>query len=66
MKEEKEKKKPNKSCPICGKHPQNPAFIRASGYVFCYSCIHSYVENERMCPITKIPIDSDSIQIIYD
>ncbi|EPQ32472.1 uncharacterized protein PFL1_00667 [Pseudozyma flocculosa PF-1] len=44
------------SCPLCGTTPiANPALL-PSGYVFCYTCAHDYVERHARCPVTLVPI----------
>lgn len=44
------------TCPICGSLPiQNPAVL-STGYAFCYTCIHGYVEKYNRCPVTRASV----------
>lgn len=38
-------------CPICSRTLANATAL-PSGYVFCYKCIHPYVEENGKCPVT--------------
>lgn len=40
------------SCPLCGATPMNNPSALPSGYVFCYTCAFSYLEENKRCPIT--------------
>lgn len=41
------------SCPLCGRTPiANPCML-PTGYVFCYTCAHEYMEEHEECPVTK-------------
>lgn len=51
-------------CPICRRTRTNPATL-PSGYVFCYPCIHAYVETHVRCPVTLIPAELDDIRKLY-
>lgn len=53
-------------CPICGDARTNPAALSCSGFVFCYPCIHSYVEEHSRCPITSLPSRLLDIRRIYE
>ncbi len=40
------------SCPLCGRAPvANPCML-PTGYVFCYTCAHAYVDEHGACPVT--------------
>jgi len=54
-----------KICPICKLPRTNPA-MATSGFVYCYTCIFRYVEENNECPITKQPMTKDQIRKIYD
>lgn len=41
-------------CPICEGPIVNPTAL-PSGYVFCYTCAHGYVEEHKKCPVTLLP-----------
>lgn len=44
------------SCPLCGRTPvANPCML-PTGYVFCYTCAHAYVDEHGTCPLTHEPI----------
>lgn len=53
-------------CPICGKKIKNSAMLKQSGYVFCYSCIFQFIKKYKYCPISKVPADEESVQLLYD
>jgi len=33
--------------------------------VFCYPCIHAYVEAHGRCPVTLMPAELDDIRKLY-
>lgn len=41
-------------CPLCSEPIANATAL-PSGYVFCYRCAHSYVEENGRCPVTLTP-----------
>lgn len=51
-------------CPLCLRQRSNPA-AAPSGYVFCYPCLHQYVESLHRCPITHLPCSIDQIRKLY-
>eukprot|EP01103_Thecamoeba_quadrilineata_P002997 TRINITY_DN12834_c0_g1_i1.p1 TRINITY_DN12834_c0_g1~~TRINITY_DN12834_c0_g1_i1.p1 ORF type:complete len:365 (+),score=37.48 TRINITY_DN12834_c0_g1_i1:90-1184(+) len=53
-------------CPLCCIVRSNPAFIASSGHVFCYPCIHNYVQRHQRCPITFVSTSEDEIHKLYD
>lgn len=52
-------------CPICRKRRTNPAMVSVSGYVFCYPCIFSSIDQHGCCPVTKMPATVDQIRRLY-
>ncbi|OQR96448.1 hypothetical protein ACHHYP_15798 [Achlya hypogyna] len=52
-------------CGLCQRTRTNPASC-ASGFVFCYPCIHQYVAEHGECPVTRLPCDVASIARIYE
>lgn len=52
-------------CSLCNNQRVNPACI-PSGYVFCYTCVHSYVNTHQQCPVTLMSCNVDMIRRIYD
>jgi hypothetical protein len=52
-------------CPICKKPRVNPTMI-PSGFVFCYTCVHPYVQEHGICPITKMPTSVERLRRIFD
>ena len=46
------------ACPICQSEIVNPTAVLESGYVFCFKCIFSYIEQEHRCPVTHIKTSS--------
>lgn len=53
-------------CPLCGQARVNAAACTASGYVFCYSCISSHVQEHRSCPVTLMRATTDDILRVYE
>jgi len=53
-------------CPLCGDTRVNPALLPASGYAFCYPCIHNHVEQHGCCPVTLAPASVDTIRKLYE
>lgn len=52
-------------CPLCSQKRANPSVVTASGFVFCYACIHKYVSQYKRCPITLLPADIDQIRRLF-
>ncbi|KJE93899.1 hypothetical protein CAOG_04617 [Capsaspora owczarzaki ATCC 30864] len=52
-------------CPLCLKQRTNPAVVAVSGLVFCYPCIHPYLEQHRCCPVTLLPASTSSLIKIF-
>ncbi|VDN91240.1 unnamed protein product [Brugia pahangi] len=52
-------------CPLCLQQRVNDTALAVSGYVFCYGCIYSYVEQEMKCPITNLPANVDDLIKIF-
>eukprot|EP00850_Spirogloea_muscicola_P002073 SM000008S22162 [mRNA] locus=s8:169171:172336:+ [translate_table: standard] len=52
-------------CPLCLQSRTNPAMVATSGFVFCYPCIFSYVQQYKRCPVTLIPSSVDNIRRLY-
>lgn len=44
-------------CSICASTIVNPAMI-STGYVFCYSCIHTHLDIAGQCPISGMRVGS--------
>lgn len=53
-------------CPICRLARVNAAACTASGYVFCYACIHSHLQVHRACPVTLMRATTDDILRVYE
>eukprot|EP00937_MAST-01D_sp_MAST-1D-sp2_P004011 g4011.t1 len=51
-------------CPLTGESLRNPA-ASASGYVFSYAALHEYVQQNRHCPITRVPMSVDDIRTLF-
>lgn len=51
------------SCPLCGVAPIQNACVLPSGYAFCYTCAHSYVDKWHKCPVTLLPLAGGVEQI---
>eukprot|EP00755_Sulcionema_specki_P001136 Sspe_Gene.116375::Locus_105575_Transcript_1_1_Confidence_1.000_Length_1154::g.116375::m.116375/K13345/PEX12, PAF3; peroxin-12 len=54
------------ACPICRHPTTNPTLNAASGYVYCYPCIHQHVEATRKDFVTHIPSSLDHLRRIYE
>ncbi|VDK66917.1 unnamed protein product [Onchocerca ochengi] len=52
-------------CPLCLQQRINDTALAVSGYVFCYGCIYSYVEQEKKCPVTSLPANVDDLIKIF-
>lgn len=52
-------------CPLCNHNRVNTACLH-TGYTFCYTCIHSYLQTHDVCPITLLPANVDQIRRIYE
>ncbi|KAF0686763.1 Aste57867_21426 [Aphanomyces stellatus] len=52
-------------CGLCQRVRTNPASC-ISGYVFCYPCIHAYVQAHGECPVTRVRCDVSSVSRIYE
>eukprot|EP01133_Synstelium_polycarpum_P018137 gene18137-21678_t len=52
-------------CALCVRERTNPA-ICGSGFVFCYPCIHKYVQQHGKCPITFLPTGVEQLRKIYE
>ncbi|CAB4444732.1 unnamed protein product [Rhizophagus irregularis] len=52
-------------CPICTNLLTNTTAL-PSGYVFCYPCIFSYIEDYERCPITLIKVDINELRKVYN
>ena len=54
------------TCPIC-RHPiTNPTLNACSGLVYCYPCIHQYVDTHKEDAITKQQCTLDHLRRIYE
>lgn len=42
-------------CPVCGKEMANTTVLTTSGILGCYVCLHEYVQEHKMCPVTRQP-----------
>jgi hypothetical protein len=52
-------------CPLCTEARVN-ATSTPAGYVFCYKCIHDYVENHGRCPMTGIQCDIANLRKLFE
>ncbi|CAG9530454.1 unnamed protein product [Cercopithifilaria johnstoni] len=52
-------------CPLCLRQRTNDTVLAVSGYVFCYGCIYSYVEQEKKCPVTGLSANVDDLIKIF-
>lgn len=52
-------------CPLCLRQRINDTALGVSGYVFCYECIYSYVQNKKKCPVTSLPAGVDDLIRIH-
>ncbi|XP_055378289.1 peroxisome assembly protein 12 [Condylostylus longicornis] len=53
-------------CPICLQIPSIPTASGISGYVFCWKCIATHLENRKICPVTSLPMNINDLIRIYD
>jgi uncharacterized membrane protein YgcG len=52
-------------CPLCQQQRRH-ATAAPSGYVFCFRCISSYVQEKKRCPITFLPCDLLDLIRLYE
>eukprot|EP00298_Acanthocystis_sp_HF-20_P005002 c15295_g1_i1.p1 GENE.c15295_g1_i1~~c15295_g1_i1.p1 ORF type:complete len:365 (+),score=95.01 c15295_g1_i1:46-1095(+) len=52
-------------CAICKRDRQNPT-VTLTGFVFCYRCIFDYIEKTGECPITGIPLETQTLRRVYE
>jgi hypothetical protein len=52
-------------CPVCQSTHKNPSVLATSGFVFCYSCILSYIRNTHTCPLTGMHTNEQQIIRLY-
>jgi peroxin-12 len=52
-------------CPLCFRRRINDTVLSVSGYIFCYTCIDSYIRREGLCPITYLPATTDQLIRLY-
>lgn len=52
-------------CPLCKRVRTNPTALSSSGYVFCYPCIHKYLNQHGCCPVTHLPSASKQLVRLY-
>lgn len=53
------------ACPICKMTRRNETALLTSGYVFCYSCIHNFVQKYKKCPVTGYLSDLDNLTRVH-
>jgi len=53
------------ACPICKMTRRNETALLTSGYVFCYSCIHKFVQKHKKCPVTGYFSDLENLTRIH-
>ena len=53
-------------CPHCKHSVTNPTLNAATGIVYCYPCIHQYVEHHAEDPVTRSPCTLDHLRRIYE
>ncbi|CAN0071698.1 unnamed protein product, partial [Discosporangium mesarthrocarpum] len=53
-------------CPVCRRVRENASLCRASGFVFCYSCLSGHVRERSECPVTGLPCGLESVVKLFD
>ena len=53
-------------CALCRAVRTNPAAIAASGFVFCYPCVYTYVQQNKRCPVSHLPATVGMLIRIHD
>lgn len=56
--------KDSKICPLCQNIRTNDT-ASISGFVFCYPCIFRWIQENKTCPITNIPSDTQSLVKLF-
>jgi peroxin-12 len=54
-----------RQCPLCRQPCNVPTAVLGSGYVYCYTCISTYVKQNHRCPTTHQPVTSEQLIKIY-
>jgi len=52
-------------CALCLRKRTNPALAVCSGYVFCYPCLHAFVMEKGVCPVTRLPCGIDGVRRLF-
>ncbi|CAG0882268.1 unnamed protein product [Cyprideis torosa] len=53
-------------CPLCKKPWRNPTVATVSGVVYCYNCLHVYIQQEKQeCPVSGKPMTITSMVRLY-
>jgi hypothetical protein len=53
-------------CGICTGKLRTATMVRPTGYVYCWECIGNYVRKEGRCPLGRVEVAADQLQILYD
>ncbi|KAL5006807.1 hypothetical protein ScPMuIL_015613 [Solemya velum] len=52
-------------CPVCQRTRTNDTALSVSGYVFCYPCIHQYISDHGVCPVTGYKAKMEHLVRLY-
>ncbi|XP_055535259.1 peroxisome assembly protein 12-B [Wyeomyia smithii] len=53
-------------CPLCLQKWIIPTVISVSGYVYCYRCVVTYIQQRNQCPVSKYPAAISDLVRIFD
>ena len=53
-------------CAVCHRRFVNPAVNVASGFVFCYPCLHQHVASKGTCPASGVPTSIHHIRRLFE
>ncbi|XP_053683673.1 peroxisome assembly protein 12-A isoform X2 [Sabethes cyaneus] len=53
-------------CPLCLQKWIVPTAVSVSGYVYCYQCIITYVQQKKQCAVSKYPATINDLVRVFD
>ena len=53
-------------CPVCSSITVNPAVLITSGVVGCFTCLHTFVTENKKCPRTSVPCTTVHVRRLYE
>lgn len=53
------------TCPICRRVLAHPTVLAVSGYAFCFSCLHAFLQEHARCPVTGLPATAEQMVRLF-